>query len=220
MLGLVMGIFWGIRQSEVTAFAAEQTGFRQKTGRQAGLWTIPMPTAETVDFGQRAEPQQDDEIADIDVTEIQEYLDQIGGDDTAGLTFRDLMDMIRKGDAENVFLYGKDRIVSALFSEIRTNTSFLAEILILSLCGAACSGFFGIFGSSQLSETGAYVICICVQTFLAASFFASIRIAEETTGDILGFMKVLLPAYFLAVTMAGGAVTSASVCGFTLGPLA
>ena len=178
MLGLVMGIFWGIRQSEVTAFAAEQTGFRQKTGRQAGLWTIPMPTAETVDFGQRAEPQQDDEIADIDVTEIQEYLDQIGGDDTAGLTFRDLMDMIRKGDAENVFLYGKDRIVSALFSEIRTNTLFLAEILILSLCGAACSGFFGIFGSSQLSETGAYVICICVQTFLAASFlpvFASQR---------------------------------------------
>ena len=219
MLGLVMGIFWGIRQSEVTAFAAEQTGFRQKTGRQAGLWTIPIPTAETVDFGQRAEPQQDDEIADIDVTEIQEYLNQIGGDDTAGLTFRDLMDMIRKGDAENVFLYGKDRIVSALFSEIRTNTSFLAEILILSLCGAACSGFFGIFGSSQLSETGAYVICICVQTFLAASFFASIRIAEETTGDILGFMKVLLPAYFLAVTMAGGAVTSASVCGFTLGAI-
>lgn len=219
MLGLVMGIFWGIRQSEVTAFAADQTGFRQKTGRQAGLWTIPMPTAETVDFGQRAEPQQDDEIADIDVTEIQEYLDQIGGDDTAGLTFRDLMDMIRKGDVENVFLYGKDRIVSALFSEIRTNTSFLAEILILSLCGAACSGFFGIFGSSQLSETGAYVICICVQTFLAASFFASIRIAEETTGDILGFMKVLLPAYFLAVTMAGGAVTSASVCGFTLGAI-
>lgn len=133
MLGLVMGIFWGIRQSEVTAFAAEQTGFRQKTGRQAGLWTIPIPTAETVDFGQRAEPQQDDEIADIDVTEIQEYLDQIGGDDTAGLTFRDLMDMIRKGDAENVFLYGKDRIVSALFSEIRTNTSFLAEILILKI---------------------------------------------------------------------------------------
>lgn len=219
MLGLVMGIFWGIRQSEITAFAAEQTGFRQKTERQAGLWTIPMPTAETVDFGQRAEPQQDDEIADIDVTEIQEYLDQIGDDDTAGLTFRDLMDMIRKGDAENVFLYGKDRIVSALFSEIRTNTSFLAEILILSLCGAACSGFFGIFGSSQMSETGAYVICICVQTFLAASFFASIRIAEETTGDILGFMKVLLPAYFLAVTMAGGAVTSASVCGFTLGAI-
>ena len=27
ILGLVMGIFWGIRQSEVTAFAAEQTGF-------------------------------------------------------------------------------------------------------------------------------------------------------------------------------------------------
>ena len=94
-----------------------------------------------------------------------------------------------------------------------------SEILILSLCGAACSGFFGIFGSGQLSETGFYVICICVQTFLAAGFFSSIRIAEETTGEILGFMKVMLPAYFLAVTMAGGAVTSASVCGFTIGAI-
>ena len=32
-------------------------------------------------------------------------------------------------------------------------------------------------------------------------------------------MKVMLPAYFLAVTMAGGAVTSASVCGFTIGAI-
>ena len=94
MLGLVMGIFWGTRQREVTAFAAELMNLRQEIGKEAEL-------------------QQDDVIADIDVTGIQEYLDQIGGDDTVGLTFRDLMDMIRKGDAESVFLYGKDRIVSA-----------------------------------------------------------------------------------------------------------
>ena len=181
-----------------------------------------MLAAEPVDSGKKTGQRmwvKDEEEPDIDLTEIQDYLDQIGGDQTVGMTFREMMDRIRDGDVENVFIYGRDRIISALFSELRTNTSFLAEILILSLCGAACSGCLGIFGSSQLSETGFYVICICVQTFLAASFFASIRIAEETTGDILGFMKVLLPAYFLAVTMAGGAVTSASVCGFTLGAI-
>ena len=32
-------------------------------------------------------------------------------------------------------------------------------------------------------------------------------------------MRVLLPAYFLAVTMAGGAITSAAVCGFTFGAI-
>ena len=199
LLGLVVGIFFGFRHWEIPVLAAGPVDNGKKTGQR--MWMA------------------DEEKTDIDLTEIQDYLDRIGGDQTAGMTFREMMDMIGDGDVENVFIYGRDRIISALFSELRTNTSFLAEILILSLCGAACSGFWGIFGSSQLSETGFYVICICVQTFLAASFFASIRIAEETTGDILGFMKVLLPAYFLAVTMAGGAVTSASVCGFTLGAI-
>ncbi len=65
--------------------------------------------------------------------------------DTAGITFRELDEHDPAGDMEKIFLYGRDRIASALFSEIRTNASFLAEILILSLCGAACSGFFRIF---------------------------------------------------------------------------
>ena len=51
MLGLVMGIFWGIRQSEVTAFAAEQTGFRQKT---AG-WIVDNSDANSGNSGFRAE---------------------------------------------------------------------------------------------------------------------------------------------------------------------
>ena len=180
--------------------------------------TIPAFAAEPGDPGQEVWTQDAGSTA-LDLSEIENYLDRIGEQKTAGMTFGELMNMIRAGDMEKIFLYGRDRIASALFSEIRTNASFLAEILILSLCGAACSGFFGIFGSDQLSETGFYVICICVQTFLAAGFFSSIRIAEETTGEILGFMKVLLPAYFLAVTMAGGAVTSASVCGFTIGAI-
>ena len=180
--------------------------------------TIPTFAAEPGDPGQEVWTQDAGSTA-LDLSEIENYLDRIGEQKTAGMTFGELMNMIRAGDMEKIFLYGRDRIASALFSEIRTNASFLAEILILSLCGAACSGFFGIFGSDQLSETGFYVICICVQTFLAAGFFSSIRIAEETTGEILGFMKVLLPAYFLAVTMAGGAVTSASVCGFTIGAI-
>ena len=152
--------------------------------------TIPAFAAEPGDPGQEVWTQDAGSTA-LDLSEIENYLDRIGEQKTAGMTFGELMNMIQAGDMEKIFLYGRDRIASALFSEIRTNASFLAEILILSLCGAACSGFFGIFGSGQ----------------------------EETTGEILGFMKVLLPAYFLAVTMAGGAVTSASVCGFTIGAI-
>ena len=120
--------------------------------------TIPAFAAEPGDPGQEVWTQDAGSTA-LDLSEIENYLDRIGEQKTAGMTFGELMNMIQAGDMEKIFLYGRDRIASALFSEIRTNASFLAEILILSLCGAACSGFFGIFGSGQLSETGFYVVC-------------------------------------------------------------
>ena len=106
-----------------------------------------------------------------------------------------------------------------LLSELTTNGELVAQIVILALIGAVFSGFSGIFGSGHVSETGFYVVYLLTMTFLAASFFASVRIAMEVTGELLGFMQVLLPAYFLAVAAAGGALTSASICGFTIGAI-
>ena len=97
--------------------------------------TIPAFAAEPGDPGQEVWAQDAGSTA-LDLSEIENYLDRIGEQKTAGMTFGELMNMIGAGDMEKIFLYGRDRIASALFSEIRTNASFLAEILILSLCGA------------------------------------------------------------------------------------
>ena len=78
---------------------------------------------------------------------------------------------------------------------------------------------FQYFGSGHVSETGFYVVYLLNMVFLAASFFASVTIAGSVAKELMEFMRVLLPAYFLAVAMAGGAFTSTAVCGFTFGAI-
>lgn len=135
------------------------------------------------------------------------------------MSFSEIMEKLADGNLTEILSAYAEGLKQLLFSELTTNSQFIVQIVILALIGALFSGFSGIFGSGHVSETGFYVVYLLTMSFLAASFFASVQIAVEVTEDLLGFMQVLLPAYFLAVAAAGGALTSASVCGFTIGAI-
>ncbi len=53
MLGLVMGIFWGIRQSEVTAFCRRADRFQTENG--AAGWIVDNSDTNSGNSGFRAE---------------------------------------------------------------------------------------------------------------------------------------------------------------------
>ncbi|MBQ7796090.1 MAG: stage III sporulation protein AE [Lachnospiraceae bacterium] len=162
---------------------------------------------------------QVEDLEDFDAAEIQDFLDSLNTEAVSGISFQEMMKEIMAGNLMEVFQTCAETIKSTLFSELRTNYTLLGQILLLALIGAIFSGFAGIFGSGHVSETGFYVVYLLAMAFLAASFFSSVVIASEVTTDLLEFMQVLLPAYFLAVTMAGGAITSAAICGFTIGAI-
>ena len=155
----------------------------------------------------------------FDSAEIQDFLDGLNGEVVTGVSFRELMRNLMEGKLMEVFEDGAAAIRRSLFSELRTNAGFMGQILILAVIGAVFSGFAGIVGSSHVSETGFYVVYLLAMTLLAASFFASITIASEVIRNLLSFMQVLLPAYFLAVAVSGSAITSAATCGFTIGAI-
>lgn len=156
-------------------------------------------------------------LEDLDIEDIQQFLDNLESENV--VDFSGMVQEIMSGNLAGVVEQGAQSVKAALFAEIRTNTKLMGQIVVLALIGAMFSGFSGIFGSGHVSETGFYVVYILTMTFLSASFFASVEIAGAVTDRILEFMKVLLPAYFMAVTMAGGAITSASICGFTFGAI-
>ena len=153
------------------------------------------------------------------VDEIQMFLDSLSGTSQLNLSFSEIMESLADGNLMEVLRSFSDVLKELLFSELSTNSGLIVQIVILALIGALFSGFSGVFGTGHVSETGFYVVYILTMTFLSASFFASVRIAGDVTGNLMDFMQVLLPAYFLAVAAAGGALTSASVCGFTIGAI-
>ncbi len=151
--------------------------------------------------------------------EIQEFLNSFSGTSHPELSFSEVMEHLANGNLTEILKTYTEVLKQLLYSELTTNGNLILQVVILALIGALFSGFAGIFGSGNVSETGFYVVYLLTMTFLAASFFASIRIAKDVTKELLGFMQVLLPAYFLAVAAAGGALTSASIYGFTIGAI-
>lgn len=158
-------------------------------------------------------------LEDFNMEEIQRFLDSLDRDQTGGLSFGSVMKEIMDGNLGGVLGELAGRIREGFFSEIRTNARFVGQIILLAFIGAVFSGFSNIFGSGHVSETGFYVVYLLNMVFLAASFFASVTIAGSVAEELMEFMRVLLPAYFLAVAMAGGAFTSTAVCGFTFGAI-
>lgn len=155
------------------------------------------------------------DLEDLDISEIQAFLDGLSEGTASGVSFMGLMKSIVGGNLEEALKQAAEGTRDALFAEIRTNGALMSQIVVLSIVGAVFSNFSGIFGSGHVSETGFYVVYLLIMAFLAASFFASVSVAETVSREILEFMRALLPAYFLAVAMAGGAFTSSAMCGFT-----
>ena len=159
------------------------------------------------------------DLGEFDAEEIQDFLDALSRESMPAFSFREIMGDLMAGNLMEVFESGAAAIKGSLFTELKTNAGLMGQIVVLAVIGAIFSGFSGIFGSGHVSETGFYVVYLLVMAFLAASFFSSVTIASEITMELLTFMQVLLPAYFMAVAMAGGAITSAAICGFTIGTI-
>ena len=165
----------------------------------------PADSGETVDEAETKEVSMD--LEQYDLTEIQDYINSQG---TSGwnLSFKQMMKDIMAGRLGDVMGQIGEGLRDALFSEVRNNGHMMGQIIILGIIGAVFANFSNVFAGSQISETGFFVTYLLLFTYLAASFFTSITIAGNVVNQILGFMKALMPAYFLAAAFAGGSVSA------------
>ena len=100
---------------------------------------------------------------------------------------------------------------ASLTDGLAAGAGFLGQVVVLGLSGAVFAGFAGVFRTGQISETGFFITYLLLCALLAAGFGEGVRLAGETLGQVLEFMRALMPAYFLAVAFSGGAVTAAGL---------
>lgn len=158
----------------------------------------------------------EDGLNQFDLKEIEQFLKQHEGQTGMNLSFMDLMKDLMSGRVMDVLDKIGTAVKDSLFSQVRSSSAMLGQIVILGIIGAVFTNFSSVFTSSQISETGFFVTYLLLFTFLAAGFFTSIEIAGDVLQNILDFMTALIPSYFLAVAFAGGTLSSLAVYEFTL----
>jgi stage III sporulation protein AE len=174
-------------------------------------WGAEAPAKE-----QETDVTQELDLDQYDLTDIQKFLDQRNGNQGLNLSFQDLMKNLMDGKLNEVLSQTGKALKNMLMGEIESSGHMMGQILILGIIGAVFSNFSSVFTGSQISETGFFVTYLLLFTYLAASFFTSITIVSSVVEQILGFMRVLMPAYFLAAAFAGSSVTAMASYEFTL----
>lgn len=174
-------------------------------------WGAEAPAKE-----QETEVTQGLDLDQYDLTDIQKFLDQRNDNQGLNLSFQDLMKSLMDGKLNDVLSQTGKALKNMLMGEIESSGHMMGQILVLGIIGAVFSNFSSVFTGSQISETGFFVTYLLLFTYLAASFFTSISIVSGVVNQILGFMKVLMPAYFLAAAFAGSSATAVASYEFTL----
>lgn len=173
----------------------------------AVMLTADMAWAETkTEYGEGLEQ--------FDFTELNQFLKKEKAGDV--LTMERVMEHLMKGELTKLAGEALESLKQVLFSEISVSGRLMGQVLALGLMGAVFTNFSTVFQGSQISETSFFMICMLLFTFLVASLMESMAVAAEVVTDILEFMKILMPSYFLAVAFAGGSMSAVVMYEFTL----
>lgn len=206
-------------QKEVIACGAFMGGMEMKGWKQAVffffLLAILMVLSRAT-FGSEGVSKELDEfnVADLELGEIQQFLDQI--QESGGISFLGLMEDLVKGDLSGAASRVLKGFREGMLWELAGSVKFLAQAAALGILGAVFARIAAVFPSGRISETGFFITYLLAFTCLTASFFTSVETAKAVVEIVLDFMKVLLPAFFLAVSLAGGSLSAAALYGSVL----
>ncbi len=89
-------------------------------------------------------------------------------------------------------------------SEIKTNLSFLAKILVIAIISAILTNLQGTFENSSVSELANYITYVVIAILVVGSFHQLINVVKDTVHLLVNFMEIILPILLTFLVLAGG----------------
>lgn len=180
---LIFLLFFGNR----TVYAAPASDFEQETASE--LEEIQQKTENKI-------------LDSIDFTELDESISQLLPDEK--IKFKEVLRTVIEGDWEAVGKLFFQFLQDQMFYEFRTNKQNLIHILLIAIVAAIFSNFSNVVQSKQISEVGFYILYILLITLCLNTFRIAMSGIEQNLSNILNFMSVFCPAYFLVMALAVG----------------
>lgn len=141
-----------------------------------------------------------------DFTEIDSMLDEIFPDEK--LNFKDTVLSLITGDVDFSFGLMKEMFLDQLFYEIESNKSGMIHMLLLVIIAAIFTNFSAVFKSTQVAEISFSMLYMLLLTICLNNFRILIVESTQNMDQLMTFMKLLNPVYFMAVAVSTGSSTS------------
>ncbi len=166
------------------------------------LWLCFAPLASAEEAGDL------DEILDLqkEYDSIQKVVDSISESST--FEFHSWVSELASGSARFSFKTIGEQFISGFRSEVEKGKRNLAFILATGIAGGMLGALSQLFSGRQARDAGFYLLYLLLFSVLSVTFLDLAALAERVFSILLQFMKVLLPAYFLAIAFCSGARTS------------
>lgn len=123
--------------------------------------------------------------------------------------FDEMLNMLLGGDVNGVIEILLSGISEALFSSMAENRDYLLQILAVAVLAAFFTNLTSAFGSGLLGEQGFYVAFLMIFMLSVQAFSSFYEVGEKLVSDIVDSAKLIIPAYVIAVTGAGGSFSGA-----------
>ena len=145
-------------------------------------------------------------LESMDFTDIDRMMEDLFPQER--MEFADAVRQIMMGNTD----VGRDAIKEMLRERIlgawEVNRKSILYLILLAIASAVFIGFSDIFQTRQVSQISFYMIYLLVMGICLASFQAASEWMANGVHTLTGFMKVLYPVYFAAVTVAKGSISS------------
>lgn len=145
-------------------------------------------------------------FSQFEFQEMEEFLEKVFPNDKIG--FQSMIKGLVSGELELSAELIVDMISDQFFYEFRNTKASMVHILLIVIIAAIFHNFSGVFPNSQVSELSFYVLYMLLITICLNSFRVLIASAVSGLGNLLEFLTLLGPVYFLAVAIATGSATS------------
>ena len=143
----------------------------------------------------------------IPYKEIEEVLEEIGVQEKIG-GFEEVVKKLLQGE------YSLKNIWTAFkqmgWSTWKEDTKHIVRIFAIAVVAAIFTNFTQSLKQGQAAETGFFISYMLITSALLSVFGASKTIAELVLGQVLDFMKVLLPSYCIGIAFTNGSVSAAT----------
>ncbi len=123
--------------------------------------------------------------------------------DTGGL-----LSMIMQGEILEALKALVGQVKASLADEMGGIRQVFIYILILGVVSALFSGFSDLFVGQQIAQAGFYFLYLFLMVILTKVFLVVSEIAVTAVENIVLFVKLFIPTYFMAVGAAQGAASA------------